>query len=48
MRGPQFMLGYWKSPEATDAVLRDGWYWSGDIVRVDEQGCITSSIAARR
>ena len=38
MRGPQFMLGYWKSPEATDAVLRDGWYWSGDVVRVDETG----------
>ncbi len=38
MRGPQFMLGYWKSPEATDAVLRNGWYWSGDIVRVDEEG----------
>lgn len=38
MRGPQFMQGYWKSPDATDAVLRDGWYWSGDVVRVDEQG----------
>lgn len=38
MRGPQLMLGYWKSPDATAAVLRDGWYWSGDIVRVDEQG----------
>jgi acyl-CoA synthetase (AMP-forming)/AMP-acid ligase II len=38
MRGPQFMLGYWKSPDATDAVLRNGWYWSGDVVRVDEQG----------
>ncbi len=38
MRGPQFMLGYWKSPEATAAVLRDGWYWSGDIVRRDENG----------
>lgn len=38
MRGPQFMRGYWKSPEATDAVLRDGWYWSGDIVRLDEKG----------
>ncbi len=38
MRGPQIMLGYWKSPDATDAVLRDGWYWTGDIVRVDEAG----------
>ena len=38
MRGPQFMRGYWKSPAATDAVLRDGWYWSGDVVRVDETG----------
>jgi long-chain acyl-CoA synthetase len=38
MRGPQFMLGYWKSPDASDAVLRDGWYWSGDVVRVDDTG----------
>jgi acyl-coenzyme A synthetase/AMP-(fatty) acid ligase len=37
MRGPQFMLGYWKEPQATAAVLRDGWYWSGDIVTRDEQ-----------
>jgi long-chain acyl-CoA synthetase len=38
MRGPQFMLGYWKEPQATAAVLRDGWYYSGDIVRVDADG----------
>ena len=38
MRGPQFMLGYWKSPGATAAVLRDGWYWSGDVVRQDADG----------
>jgi acyl-CoA synthetase (AMP-forming)/AMP-acid ligase II len=38
MRGPQFMLGYWQSPEATAAALRDGWYWSGDVGSVDEAG----------
>ena len=37
MRGPQFMRGYWKSPEATAEVLRDGWYWSGDMARRDER-----------
>ena len=38
MRGPQIMLGYWKDPQATAAVLRDGWYFSGDIVRADADG----------
>jgi long-chain acyl-CoA synthetase len=36
MRGPQFMLGYWKNPEATDSVMRDGWYFSGDVARRDD------------
>lgn len=38
MRGPQIMLGYWKESQATAAVLRDGWYWSGDIVTRDREG----------
>ena len=38
MRGPQIMRGYWKDPQATAAVLRDGWYWSGDIVTRDSEG----------
>jgi acyl-CoA synthetase (AMP-forming)/AMP-acid ligase II len=38
MRGPQFMRGYWKDPDATAAVLRDGWYWSGDVVTRDREG----------
>jgi len=37
MRGPQFMLGYWKEPQATAAALRDGWYWSGDVVTRDAE-----------
>ncbi len=38
MRGPQFMSGYWHEPEATAVVLRDGWYWSGDMVTRDREG----------
>jgi acyl-CoA synthetase (AMP-forming)/AMP-acid ligase II len=35
MRGPQFMLGYWRAPEATAEALRDGWYWTGDVASRD-------------
>ncbi len=38
MRGPQFMQGYWRAPDATAGVLRDGWYFSGDVARRDSQG----------
>lgn len=38
MRGPQFMKGYWNEPDATAAALRDGWYWSGDVVTCDSEG----------
>jgi acyl-CoA synthetase (AMP-forming)/AMP-acid ligase II len=38
MRGPQIMLGYWRDPQATAAALRDGWYFSGDVVRCDADG----------
>ncbi|ABF39672.1 AMP-dependent synthetase and ligase [Candidatus Koribacter versatilis Ellin345] len=38
MRGPQFMRGYWKADAATASVLRDGWYWSGDVARRDDEG----------
>jgi long-chain acyl-CoA synthetase len=41
MRGPQFMRGYWNAPEASAEVLRDGWYWSGDVAQRDERGFFT-------
>jgi long-chain acyl-CoA synthetase len=39
-RGANVMAGYWNKPEATGAALRDGWYWTGDIGTVDEEGNI--------
>ena len=38
VRGPQVMRGYWKEPEATAKVLRDGWLWTGDLAVADEDG----------
>jgi acyl-[acyl-carrier-protein]-phospholipid O-acyltransferase / long-chain-fatty-acid--[acyl-carrier-protein] ligase len=39
--GPHVMLGYLNQPELTEAVLKDGWYNTGDVVTVDEDGFIT-------
>jgi acyl-CoA synthetase (AMP-forming)/AMP-acid ligase II len=38
MRGPNIMLGYYQQPEENARVLRDGWFYSGDIGRLDELG----------
>ena len=36
--GDNIMLGYWNKPDQTASVLRDGWYSTGDIGRLDEHG----------
>ena len=38
VRGPQVMAGYHALPEETRAVLREGWLYTGDIARMDEDG----------
>ncbi len=38
VRGPNVMLGYLNQPEKTADVLRDGWYCTGDMAMLDEDG----------
>lgn len=38
VHGPQVFRGYWNNDEASNAALHDGWYRTGDIVTMDEEG----------
>jgi fatty-acyl-CoA synthase len=38
IEGPNVMSGYWNLPEATAAVLHDGWFSSGDVATADQDG----------
>ncbi|MBI1392317.1 MAG: long-chain-fatty-acid--CoA ligase [Alphaproteobacteria bacterium] len=38
VRSKFVMDGYWDNPDATAKALRDGWYWSGDAGKLDENG----------
>lgn len=38
LRGPQVMSGYWQNPGETDLAIRDGWFYTGDLAKMDEDG----------
>lgn len=38
VKGPQVMKGYWNNPEETRKTIRDGWLYTGDLAKMDEDG----------
>ena len=39
-RAPTLMAGYWNDPQATAEAFAGGWFHSGDLVRMDEEGYV--------
>lgn len=40
VKGPNVMMGYLGMPEATSSAVKDGWFYTGDLARMDEEGYI--------
>jgi long-chain acyl-CoA synthetase len=41
IKGDSVMAGYWRNPEATQAAIRDGWLFTGDMGCLDAHGFLT-------
>jgi long-chain acyl-CoA synthetase len=41
IQGDSVMSGYWQNPDATQAVIRQGWLWTGDMGALDADGFLT-------
>ena len=40
VKGPNIMLGYYNDKKATESVMEDGWFHTGDLAKIDEDGYI--------
>jgi acyl-CoA synthetase (AMP-forming)/AMP-acid ligase II len=38
IKGPSVMKGYWNKPQETEKILKDGWFYTGDIGKLDDLG----------